>query len=389
MADAGERWAVVYQPLQEMKSEGPWETRRAEFVGKLPDEHDPAIVAFLTHLDELAEERRDDLLRTEEADTVLYGYLEEYPDSSSESGEDGEDETQARDGTWAGFIEVNVPYWDGEEDTWDTFREWFVYHADAAGFGAESAELFAELDTQDIDSRIITFGRRGGTVTRRGGGGGTAGRQGSGKSGTGNTGLVGISKPDHSGGTRQKSARLAEKVRKAVAQPPTLTVTIQREGVLTQVWAQAQNIGFHMYATLTTPQGTPSAIAALYELRQYVRDAFDRGGPNVQALSPWAIDPPVPAALPGRDHHRRQQQHPVRRPPRVHDQRADRGERVAPHLPGGLLLGRHPAAGQHHLDEPDGEQHGHVGPQRGRQRPGDLRDRRQPRVERGQLRLNG
>jgi hypothetical protein len=301
MADAGDQWAVVYQPLQEMKSEGPWETRRAEFVGKLPDEHDPAIVAFLAHLDELTDEQRADLLRTEEADTVMYGYLEEYSDSSSESGEYSEDEegeeteegeTPAHDGTWAGFLEVNVPYWDGEEDTWDTFREWFVYHADAAGFGDESAALFAELDTQDIDSRIATFGRNGGTTTKRGGRGGGAGGKRGGKAGTGNTGLVGISKPEHTGGTREKSARLLAKVKKAAAQPPTLTVTIQREGVLTQALAQAQDIGFHMYATLTTPPGTPNAITALYELRQYVRDAFDRGAPNVQALSPWAVDGP-------------------------------------------------------------------------------------------------
>jgi hypothetical protein len=305
MADAGEQWAVVYQPLQELKTEGPWETRRAEFVEKLPDAQAPAIEAFLTHLDELPEEQRADLLRTEEADTVMYGYLEEYSDSSSESEESGESEEEyaeseetsesaipEHDGTWAGFIAVNVPYWDGEEDTWDTFREWFVYHAAEAGFGDESAALFAELDTQDIDSRIATFGRNGGTTTRRGGRGGGAGGKRGGKAGTGNTGLVGIGKPEHTGGTREKSARLQAKVRKAVAQPPTLTVTIQREGVLTQVLAQAQNIGFHMYATLTTPQGTPSAITALYELRQYVRDAFNRGGPNVQALSPWGIDGP-------------------------------------------------------------------------------------------------
>jgi len=281
MADAGEQWAVVYEPLQELKADGPWETRREEFVAKLPDAQDPAIGAFLHHLDELTDDQRTDLLRTEEADTVLYGYLEEFSDSeSSESSESG---------TWADFVATNAEYWDGEEDTWDTFREWFVYEAYQAGFGEPSAALFAELDTQDIDSRIATFGREGGTVAKRkrGTDGGGADKRRKTTATSSNPGKDTDTKP-----APRTSGRLKKKAEDALLVPPTLTVTIDREGVATQIWAQAQNIGFHMVVTLTTAAGTPQAIDALYELRQYARDAFDRGQPNVQALTGWALDGP-------------------------------------------------------------------------------------------------
>ncbi len=42
---------------------------------------------------------------------------------------------------WNGYLTQNGPAWDGAEESWQSFRDWFAYHAAAAGIGC-SAEAF-------------------------------------------------------------------------------------------------------------------------------------------------------------------------------------------------------------------------------------------------------
>ena len=279
MADLGEQWASVYQPLQDMKSDGPWTAKRAEFIGKLPDAQDPAIGAFLAYMDAMTDGQRVEAFRTEQADSLLYGYLEQYSDSSS-----SDEESDAS--PWEEFVATNAPVWDGEEATWDQFREWFSYYANEAGFGTELAALLAEADAQDIEGRIATFGREGGTVTgkrKRTEGTSTSSSSKKLKETGGGGGDVGTAP--------RTSGRLAAKKAAAQALGVTLTVNTVSEGTLTQHLDQEDSIGFHMVVTLTIGAGQ-GAIDTLYSLQQYARDAYDKGADDQQDLTGWEPDGP-------------------------------------------------------------------------------------------------
>jgi len=264
MANVDETWAAVYPPLQELKAQPdlPWDERRAAFLGKLglaEPAQDPVVHAFILHVEDLPDSQRDDLLRGDEAETLLYGFVEQYSDDSS-----AED-----DSPWESFLEEKGPYWDGTEDSWAQFYEWFAYEAEQAGVGQQANDLLAELAGQDIEDRITTFGRKGVRIIRRPDAMVVGEKAAvSGKRKDRDTEPVEETEPRRSSRVKEKVAKKPKKTG-----PPRVTIRSAAEGVATQKLNTRQKIGFHMVATLTNPPGN---VDGQFEFRQYARDEFDK-----------------------------------------------------------------------------------------------------------------
>jgi hypothetical protein len=281
MGNTDETWAAVYPPLQELKAEtdSPWEERRGAFLDKLglsEPSQDPVVAAFFTHVEDLPDTQRDELLSGDEVDTLLYGFIEQYSESSDSDSTDSADSS-----AWDAFLADKGPYWDGSEESWPQFYEWFAYEAHQAGVGAHADELLAELAAQDIDDRIITFGRSGVTIVKRKREEPAVEKK---KTATSSTGA----EPEDEEESRPQKRMKTRASRQAKPTgPPRVTVRSESEGAATQRLNSRQQIGFHMVATLTNPPGN----VGQFEFRQFVRDAFDKNS-GTQALTGYSPDGP-------------------------------------------------------------------------------------------------
>lgn len=60
---------------------------------------------------------------------------------------------------WNGYLATNGSAWDGTEASWAAFREWFAYHAHAAGVGDAAEAFLAHADgAQDRIDVFATYG---------------------------------------------------------------------------------------------------------------------------------------------------------------------------------------------------------------------------------------
>jgi hypothetical protein len=67
---------------------------------------------------------------------------------------------------WNAYLRENGPVWDGNEKSWQTFRDWFLYHADQNQVG-QSAHGFIDLAEKSSDKREV-FARYGITLPAAG-----------------------------------------------------------------------------------------------------------------------------------------------------------------------------------------------------------------------------
>lgn len=73
----------------------------------------------------------------------------EPQDAASAGGTGGaEAPTEEDPSAWNDFLIANGPAWDGSDESWGPFVEWFVYEADVAGVG-RSARAFCEYATSN------------------------------------------------------------------------------------------------------------------------------------------------------------------------------------------------------------------------------------------------
>jgi hypothetical protein len=76
-------------------------------------------------------------------------------------GESAAAETRATEdlGAWNSYLATNGPRWNGSEEAWPQFCEWFLYYAAEAGVGESAAGFIAYLDTRQ--DKIAVFGQYG------------------------------------------------------------------------------------------------------------------------------------------------------------------------------------------------------------------------------------
>jgi hypothetical protein len=175
MPSADDIWEWIHAPLEELKNDLSaepdklWETRRAEFLEHLglsePSQY-PAIGHLLEHLDQLAEEDRATLISSGEIDSVAYQIAQQYDESEATGhGEPAATETSGYDEqAWHAYLAENGPYWNGTEEAWPQFREWFIYHATERGLGEPATALLDYLNAQPAAERITTFAQYSVTI---------------------------------------------------------------------------------------------------------------------------------------------------------------------------------------------------------------------------------
>jgi hypothetical protein len=66
---------------------------------------------------------------------------------------------------WQVFLSENGTQWDGTEEGWDSFRQWFAYYAGEQGLSVPASALLDYLSAQPDAERIDTLGQYGVTIT--------------------------------------------------------------------------------------------------------------------------------------------------------------------------------------------------------------------------------
>jgi hypothetical protein len=173
---------------------------------------------------------------------------------------------------WLAFVQQSGSTWDGIEETWPIFGEFFRLGALDVDFEDQADDLVDDLEGRTNAERVTILTAQYGvtlspTPTRpdpRPGPPIVVSRK---------RRLEGGVEPEPK---RRRSGRTAP--RGADLSPPTLAVTWRHTGVGIQKLNIAQAMGFHQVAVLTRPDGATTQVAQLYALHQEVRDCFSGHG---------------------------------------------------------------------------------------------------------------
>lgn len=177
MTTVDEAWAWLQPAFQETRGDIglPWEQRRARLLELLgmsdPGGHEVGGPVF-GQLDALPEDDRATLLDSDGIDAWLLDILrahlpEAEPEEAAESDDDAYDES-----AWQTYLTANGPSWDGTEESWAAFHEWFVHYAREQGLGNPATALLDYLGAQSAPDRIATFASYGVTIQQAGTDGG-------------------------------------------------------------------------------------------------------------------------------------------------------------------------------------------------------------------------
>jgi hypothetical protein len=162
-------WDWIRPPLEELKQDysaepdKPWEERRQFFLERLglhDADENPVVEQLLQRLDEATEEERDRILGSDELDSMAYESVQQHGASQEVAGDEAYDEQ-----AWQAYLAENGPQWDGTEESWEQFRQWFAYYADERGLSSPATVLLDYLTPQPAAERIATFAQYGVTIT--------------------------------------------------------------------------------------------------------------------------------------------------------------------------------------------------------------------------------
>jgi hypothetical protein len=163
----------ILPPLEELRQElqvAPdqgWEERRAALLERLQlrdaDEH-PVVKELLERLDETPDDERDGLLMGDEVVFMVHELVRQHVPAV------GPDEAGYDEGAWQAYLAQNGPQWDGTEESWEQFREWFAYYAAEQGVEAPATALLEHLSGQTAADRIDTFAQYGVAIGAAAGG---------------------------------------------------------------------------------------------------------------------------------------------------------------------------------------------------------------------------
>lgn len=185
MSTLDELWEWIRVPLEELgknfieEPDKSWETRRDEFLRQLgvqePGQH-PLTEQMFSQLDEMTDEERRNQLTSKEFETAAYALAQQNAvseeaghgvgqspepgyDQAAETGAPGYDEQ-----TWRNYL-TNASQWNGTEETWNQFTQWFLYYANEKGVHAPATALIDYLDPLPAGQRITELSRYGVTIT--------------------------------------------------------------------------------------------------------------------------------------------------------------------------------------------------------------------------------
>ena len=152
-------WEWIRPPLEELKQGynadpgQPWEERRQTFLRELglsDASQDPVVEQLLEQLDESPEEERNRILGSDELDSMAYQLAQEHGAGQEAAGDEASYDEQA----WQAYLAENGPQWDGTEDSWEPFRQWFAYYANERGLTTPATAFLDYLTPQPAADRI-------------------------------------------------------------------------------------------------------------------------------------------------------------------------------------------------------------------------------------------
>jgi hypothetical protein len=169
----------IRPPLEELKRDynadpgKPWEERREFFLRQLglqDARQDPVVQELLERLDEAPEEERNSILGSDELDSMADEIVRQHAPVQEEAGDEtayaeARDETAYDEQAWQAYLAQNGPQWDGTEESWEQFRQWFAYYASEQGLGVPATAFLDYLTPQPPAERIATFAQYGVTIT--------------------------------------------------------------------------------------------------------------------------------------------------------------------------------------------------------------------------------
>lgn len=157
--DADEFWSWLHSPLWNLKHsltarpEMTWIERREQFLAELgqPDSQGhPYVRMLIMRLDEMSDEDRDSVLSADEIDRRAYEIIQQAGTFTDIAG--GYDAA-----AWNGYLIAGVTQWDGSAESWDSFKEWFIYYAVEVGLSEPAHDFVRYVDDMSLDDRIATF----------------------------------------------------------------------------------------------------------------------------------------------------------------------------------------------------------------------------------------
>jgi len=184
MSNADDLWEWIRTPLEDLKQSftaepgEPWETRREEFLQRLgirePDEH-PVTEQIFAQLDDLTDDERKNQVTSGQFESAAFACVQQHA-ASQEAGHGeeaghGQVAGAATEGpgydehAWQDFLQANATQWDGSQESWTQFTQWFLYYADQAGLAAPATALINYLHPLSPDQRITELSRYGVTIT--------------------------------------------------------------------------------------------------------------------------------------------------------------------------------------------------------------------------------
>jgi hypothetical protein len=183
MSIADELWEWIRHPLEELKRsftaepEKSWDTRREDFLQRLgirdPGEH-PVTEQMFSRLDQMSDEERGNHVSSGELESHAYDLVKQHAASQPDAG-DGQatatgQQGQASgpgydEGTWQSYLQGNATQWNGSQETWDQFAQWFIYYAQDIGVGEPATALIQYLGQLSPEQRISELARYGVTIS--------------------------------------------------------------------------------------------------------------------------------------------------------------------------------------------------------------------------------
>lgn len=166
MTAAEQTWTWLEPMLPELADTSqPWDERRQralEMIGLSQPEQHPATHELFQHLDGLADEERD-ALGQDGLSQLAYDIVVRTSDQqpADPAGPDGADGGGYDESVWLAFLAENGPAWNGTEEAWQPFREWFAYLAGERGVHQPANALLDYLDPMPAEDRIGALAQYG------------------------------------------------------------------------------------------------------------------------------------------------------------------------------------------------------------------------------------
>jgi len=165
-------WEWIRPPFEEMNKDSgaPWQERRQAFLGQLglsDASQNPVVEQLLRRLDDAPQDERDKILDSDGLESLAHQIVQEHGVFGDQAGETqaGGQAAGYDEQAWQAYLAGNGSQWDGAEESWDQFQQWFAYYAGQQGLAAPATALLDYLTALPAAQRIDTLAQYGVTIT--------------------------------------------------------------------------------------------------------------------------------------------------------------------------------------------------------------------------------